>query len=265
MKLRPLGILAAGVGAAVVIGLAGCEDESSTATPFDAGTLPDVVIDTSTPPPSPVDAGADAFDASDACVPGPPLTLLDGGGLAPTPYRQASDSPFYCRPFGRYFHLENFETGKIATPGLVAPVGRATFPTFATTSVDSVDGDDGKLADGGQGACTNCNSWIHLAEVGITFVFDEAILGELPSHVGLVWTDGAENVDVTFQAFDAAGTLITEVTQTGMGDDSQLGTAEEDRFFGVVDPRGIKRIHIRHVAPPNAPSGIEVDHVQYGR
>ncbi len=97
--------------------------------------------------------------------------------------------------------------------------------------------------------------------LGITFTFDAAVLGTLPTHAGIVWTDGGGAV--TFNAFGPGGSLLGTIGPTsgaGFPDSSVSGTTAEDRFFGVIDAGGISSIFIS-----NSGGGIEVDHLQYGR
>lgn len=223
----------------------------------DAGQDATVVVDAS------LDAGADAaLDAATDAPPCVPLVLLDGGGVVPTPYLQASDSPFRCVPFTSYYHLDNLEDGGIKKPGLSALNGISALSGYSGSIIDSVDGDDGTLSDGGgTDFCQGCNSWFNgSGTTGLEFQFNEVTLGALPTHAGLVWTDGAGGVTVTFSAFGADGGLLVSYATPGIGDGTNYGTGGEDRFFGAVHDAGIKRIKVSHTN-----GGIEVDHIQYGR
>ena len=103
-----------------------------------------------------------------------------------------------------------------------------------------------------------CNSgW---AGSSFEFTFDAVPLGSLPTHVGVAWTDGGGNITVTFEAYDANDGLILRRESAGIGDGSNSGTVEEDRFFGIVASGGVRRIVLI-----NSGGGIEVDHLQYGR
>ena len=67
------------------------------------------------------------------------------------------------------------------------------------TFTDSVDADDGTI----DGFGTDGRS--HYAQdgtQGITYVFDSVVLGNLPTHAGLVWTDLSGTQDVFLEAFD---------------------------------------------------------------
>lgn len=179
------------------------------------------------------------------------------GALGPSPYRQFSDSPFAATSFA-YFHLEDFEDGLLNTPGLTASAGVANTPGQFT---DSVDFDDGMLdGDGTQG-----RSW-YLADSSVTFTFDALVLGALPTHVGLVWTDvGATSgvygrTDTTVEFFNGAGVLIGTIGPTTLGDGQITGGTAEDRFFGWVDAGGIGSVRISQ----SNSNDWELDHVQYG-
>jgi hypothetical protein len=185
------------------------------------------------------------------------VTPLPPGAIDPVGYRSFTDSPFNGRTFGSYFHLEDYEDGALSTPGVTAssPSLSSSFAGFE----DSVDGDDGAV----NGTClkaggARCNA--AFAGGSITYTFSPELPGGLPTHVGIVWTDGGVGADVTFEAFDAQDALLARRTATALGDNSNTGTVEEDRFFGIVAPGGVRRIVVS-----NTSGGTEVDHLQYGR
>ncbi|WP_293385127.1 PEPxxWA-CTERM sorting domain-containing protein [Phenylobacterium sp. SCN 70-31] len=164
--------------------------------------------------------------------------------LGPTPYTSAGDSPFAGLTFD-YFHLEDFQDGLLNTPGLSAPRG-AVFTGPPGSISDSVE------------FTPNGSSWFSgSGATGLEFVFDAGVLGALPTHAGLVWTDGRGTI--TFEAFDLNGVSLGVVTGDH-ADTSQTGETGEDRFYGVIHAAGISRILIK-----NQSGGIEADHVQYGR
>ncbi|GAB4461322.1 MAG: hypothetical protein OHK0029_26490 [Armatimonadaceae bacterium] len=170
--------------------------------------------------------------------------------LGPSPYLQFSDSPFSGLTFAQYFHLETFEDNLLNTPGVSASAGAPLVPSGIT---DSVDGDDGTI----DGSGTQGQSFFSGGgSTGISFTFDAIALGSLPTHVGIVWTDGAGTIE--FEAFDEFNQLIGGTSATH-ADGSISGTTAEDRFYGFIAPGGISRIFIR-----NTSGGIEVDHLQYG-
>ena len=163
--------------------------------------------------------------------------------VGPSAYSGASDSPFAGGSFD-YFHLEDFQDGLLNTPGLVAPRG-AVFTGAQGSLADSVE----FTPLGG--------SFFGIGSTGLDFTFDTTILGALPTHAGLVWTDGSGLI--TFEAFDQDGVSLGIITGNH-ADAGQTGETAEDRFYGVVNGGGISRIRIT-----NEIGGIEVDHVQYGR
>lgn len=183
-------------------------------------------------------------------------TALAQTFYGPTPYLQASDSPFDGLPFD-VFYLEDLEDGLFNTPGVTHDAWWVLGPSEIT---DSVDADDGTIDGFGLGGYS-------LWDVGGTnFVFHESDLGWLPTHVGIVWTDGQG--EIRFQAFDADGVSLGVIgpwSEPGVSPDSStLGTTDEDRFFGVSYAGGISRIYISNSGVPGSGYGIEVDHIQYG-
>jgi hypothetical protein len=173
--------------------------------------------------------------------------------LGPTPYLSQADSPFNG-PAMAWFHLEDLEDDEINTPGLSVNQGQLS-SNFGASLIDSVDGDDGSVDD----TCADCNAW--WAAGSMTFTFDpDALGGNLPTHVGAVWTDGAG--EVTFEVFGQCGLLGTvgPVSEEGFPDASYTGGVGEDRFFGAVAPGGITQIRVS-----NSSGGTETDHIQYGR
>jgi hypothetical protein len=180
--------------------------------------------------------------------------------VGPTPYLQASDSPLLAAGSFTYYNLENFEDATLA-PGLTAIGGSRVLPGAQT---DSVDGDDGLLD--GSGAAGHAYISVPASSV-FEFSFDAGVLGNLPTHAGVVWTDvgittsGALGIsDVLFEAFDATNTSLGLFGTFTLGDGSTFGGTAEDRFFGIANPTGISRIVI---SMPNS-TDWEVDHVQYG-
>ncbi len=172
----------------------------------------------------------------------------------PMPYLQTSDSPFIGLGLD-YFYLEDFEDFALNTPGVTASAGYSTKPTWPAELTDSVDGDDGVV----DGFGTRGNSWFSLdGGTGVTFTFDALTLGSLPTHVGVVWTDGID--PIRFAAYDSSGTLVGQVDATGIADGVYTGTTGEDRFFGMIYSNGISKITLAS----GVGGGIELDHLQYG-
>ncbi|MBL8218646.1 MAG: PEP-CTERM sorting domain-containing protein [Bryobacterales bacterium] len=177
----------------------------------------------------------------------------------PTPYLSASNSPFTGTSFS-YFHLEDFEDGSLNTPGVTANTGIVLGPSINT---DSVDGDDGAIDGLGQ----NGHSWFSNASTNsFTFTFSAAVLGNLPTHAGIVWTDmGATGSgpfgfgSIALDAYDGNGNWLGGLGPGLSGDNSVAGGTSEDRFFGVFSATGIGRIVITVDS-----NDWEVDHLQYG-
>ena len=179
------------------------------------------------------------------------------------------DSPFKNESFS-YFHLKNFEDQVVDAPGVTFTANCGTPPPafgcpfisvfgFIPEATDSVDEDDGAID--GSGATTPGGRgqaiWAR-GNPGIEFSFDATDLGgSLPTHAGIVWTDGSGTW--TFEAFDAVGASMGTIT-AALGDETFLGTTKDDRFFGAINPAGISKIKIMN---PGG-GGIEVDHLQYG-
>lgn len=233
--------------------------DSSIASTLDGSSPTDSSPPVVLPPPN--DAGRDAPDVVDASACRVPLDLWDGGPmLTPTPYREFADSPFSCLTFGSYFYLSTFEGDGGLPPGTTGIGSKAG----SSSITDSVDGDDG-FPDGGPPdsgtthPCPTCASWFNMG--GMDFNFDESVLGGLPTHAGLVWTDDGNNCTVTFTAYGVDGGVIATQAVPGIGTPGFYGETDEDRFFGVVSPGGVKRITMTHTGG----GGMEIDHLQIGR
>lgn len=190
--------------------------------------------------------------------------------LAPTPYLSEFDSPFattfsaaaFANGDYTYFALEDFEDGVFDVPGATPIGGSVSSPGPAT---DSVDLDDGVINGSGSGGSSGYSAGSNTLAV----VFDPLVLGGLPTHAGIVWTDvGATDGSVpygtgqvVFEAFDGNGASLG-TTIAVLGDGAITGGTLEDRFFGAINlGNGISRITI---SMPNS-TDWEVDHLQYGR
>ena len=172
--------------------------------------------------------------------------------FGPTPYLSfASDSPFAGGSFA-YFVLEDLEDNAFDPTGAtVMPAGVVVVEPGTIT--DSVDEDDGVIDGYGLDGHSLFNP---SGSTGITIAFYDGILGALPTHVGVVWTDGVGTV--TFEAFDGNGTSLGTIVGAHSDGDFHGGTAE-DRFYGIFDAGGIGSLRIYNTA-----GGIEIDHIQYG-
>ena len=182
--------------------------------------------------------------------------------LAPSPYLQASDSPFAGLSFS-IFQLEDFEDGALNTLGVTTTTpGRILGPGDQT---DSVDADDGVVDGSGAGG----HSMYSDGFTSMAFNFSAATLGSLPTHVGVVWTDVGTTPSTTgvgtveFEAFDAGGSSLGVLSAPDLGNgsaDGRVDATAEDRFLGAIVATGISRIEIRMPTSGD----WEIDHLQYG-
>lgn len=172
--------------------------------------------------------------------------------LGPSAYLCFGDSPFSGLSLG-YFYLETFEDHLFNVPGVTADRGGVTSVVFGPSIHDSVDCDDGAI----DGSGLQGDSFFS-GTPDIRFTFNAAVLGSLPTHAGIVWTDGGNGATITFEAYDGTGASLGTVTGHH-ADSSNNGTTAEDRFYGVIYAGGIGSIRIRHSS-----GGLEVDHLQYG-
>lgn len=241
------------VTAALCLAALACEAETTSSPPEPASGIGQVDAGAGQ-----AEAGADGgtalADAADAADAG---KILAPGLLDPIGYKSRADSPFEGVTFGSYFHFEDWEDGAVNTPGVTASSNQLG-SSFGAGLIDSVDGDDGAVDGKCEKTAGTCNSGF--AGGTIEFTFDAAALGALPTHVGIVWTDGATGCDAVFEAFDEDDQSLGTKTAAGVGDNGNFGTVDEDRFFGVVHAAGIKKIVVKSSA-----GGVEVDHLQYGR
>ncbi len=175
-----------------------------------------------------------------------------------TPYLSFADSPFAGQSFS-YFHLEDLEDGLLNTPGLSASNHLVVSRTLTNSqNVDSVDADDGSIDGSG---LHGHSMWVPApSEPNITLTFDDGVLGTLPTHVGVVWTDGLNQVE--FEAFDELGFSLGTLNASP-ADGNFVGGTSEDTFFGVIHSGGVSSIKVTS-GIGNVASGIELDHVQYG-
>ncbi|HKW96446.1 MAG TPA: PEP-CTERM sorting domain-containing protein [Bryobacteraceae bacterium] len=166
------------------------------------------------------------------------------------PYTAPSDSPFSSMSFSSFklIKMTDLLDGTFSVPGVNA-VGDGLAVIGPGSLVDSVDGGNlghSLFADPGAD--------------GITFTFDAAVLGSLPTAAGIAWTDG--DFVIHFSAIDANGNPIGPTINDTSGCDFSTcgdGKPKNYRFFGAIDSIGIKSITIS-----NDFGGIEVDHLQFG-
>lgn len=185
-------------------------------------------------------------------------------GRAPVAGCGGDESPFALVDFsGGFFYLEDFEDGVLDTPGVVGTGGSVLVPDSTTDSV--AEDDDGDLTGPGDpdAAVPRGHSYQQAVGQKIVFSFDEASLGRLPTHVGIVATDVAEPVpNTSFEVFGPGGAPLASFQfSIDFGAGPNDGTASRDRFIGFVAPAGISEIRVGCVG-----SGCtsEWDHLQYG-
>lgn len=156
-------------------------------------------------------------------------TLID-----PIPFASFADSPF-ARALFNYF--EGLEDHLLAS-GFLASRSAGAW--------SSDDVDDRLINDAG----TSGNKWYFDGISSITFTFSAALLGTLPTHAGLVWTDlGLANVragscSVLLEAFDTGNNLLGLIGPSALGDKLFAGQMAEDRFFGITNGDGIGSVRI---------------------
>lgn len=170
--------------------------------------------------------------------------------LGPSAYLQTSDSPWASEIGSSTFYLEDFEDLALNTPGVTASAGAPLAPGGLT---DSVDGDDGNIDGFGT---AGRSFFASNGGAGVRFTFSSGTYGALPTHAGVVWTDGGGTI--RFEAFDGSGNSLGVITGNH-ADGGFTGTTGEDRFYGWVNPGGIGSILMS-----NNGGGLEVDHLQYG-
>jgi hypothetical protein len=131
----------------------------------------------------------------------------------------------------------------------------------------------GSLTDSVQGAnpgsgSTGYSYYSNNAK-SLSFTFNQAVLGALPTTAGITWTDvGYVDGDtpptftgvgtVVFSAYDAANVLLATVTRT-LGDGLVAGETAEDSIFSYTNRAGIGSIKIEM---PNS-GDWEVDNLAY--
>ena len=101
--------------------------------------------------------------------------------------------------------------------------------------------------------------WARGSQPTIEFVFDQQILGELPTHAAVAWTDDPGRT-VTLEAFDALGDSFGFATYDLTNQGSSSNT-DEYCFLGVVSDEDISKTKITGAGDTNC---WEIDHLQYG-
>lgn len=187
-----------------------------------------------------------------------PLAAAHAQILGPSVYTSSADSPFGSVPD---MILEDFENGLLDTPGVAINAGWVV--SAPNPFNDSVDGDDG-LVDGV--TTTGRSLYSGNSQFDLIVTFDRNVLGSLPTHAGIVFTDIGNVVagstgfgKVLFTAYDADGAEIGNSGLVDVGDGTAFGAAGDDRFFGVIHAAGIGSFKL---ATSNS-ADWEVDHLQY--
>jgi len=176
--------------------------------------------------------------------------------FGPLPYLGVADSPFAGLTD---LVVEDFEDGYANTAGMIFDAIQVLAPGPLTDSVDEDDGAIDGFGTGGHSLYSNGRN-------AISILFDALVLGRLPTHAGIVWTDVGDVTaatagygDVVFEAFDATDTSLGIVVASQLGDGLPGGSTDEDRFFGIQHDAGILRMTL---TMPNS-LDWEADHVQF--
>lgn len=150
--------------------------------------------------------------------------------IGPVPYSSFVGSPS-ARALFDCFELEHLEDRLLDA---------------SETLASRIDVDRSSVSGSGNSGYT----WYFNGVSSITFTFSAALLGALPNHAGLVWTDaGLANVrkgfdSVLFEAFDTANNLLGIIGPSALGDGLFAGQTAEDRFFGITSASGIGSVRI---------------------
>ena len=160
--------------------------------------------------------------------------------IGPIPYLGAEDSPFFGS--GDCHALEDFQSGGLAVEGVEMNAGPVVVE-------DSGVFDPGEL-----------HYALEASTIGvIEFWFDAATIGDAPTSVGFVWTEGSETASnaITVTVIDGAGTssfshTFSDLTPNG-------GENVDDRFFGIEWADGISFLRIQFTPLANQ----RIDHLQF--
>lgn len=161
-------------------------------------------------------------------------TLID-----PIPFASFADSPFARALFDYFEGLEDH----LPASGFLAS-RRMASRSAGVWGPDDVD--DGLINE----VRTSGHTWYFDGISSITFTFSAALLGTLPTHAGLVWTDlGLANAragagSVLFEAFDTGNNLLGLIGPSALGGELFAGQMAEDRFFGITNGGGIGSVRI---------------------
>ncbi|KAF0176670.1 MAG: repeat-containing protein [Limisphaerales bacterium] len=167
-----------------------------------------------------------------------------------TAYLSRTNSPFFADILSGAVTLEAFERGNFSLAGVTASAG-TNFAASAST--DSVDADDGLVDGSGNGG----QSFLVTGTNAVTFSFNAAILGRLPTRVGIVLTDG-DDEGAGIEVFGTNGVLLGVLGPFAIGDNVFTGETAEDRFLGAEFAGGISAVRVFYASP-----GFELDHLQF--
>lgn len=177
--------------------------------------------------------------------------LVDVVTFDAVPYAGRGDSPFELDGGG--FFLEDFEDGALDTPGVRAIEGHVRPPSPQTESVDDDDGARDGSGTRGHSFYSDAGS--------VQLVFDASVLGGYPTAVGLVSTGG--EAPLVLRWLNADGDDLIGGTRFNDSPGS-CGRTDDDRFLGVVDPRGIVMVSLFRLSDQRpGPGLVEIDHLQY--
>ena len=162
--------------------------------------------------------------------------------MGPVPYSSFVSNPS-ARALFDYFELEHLEDRLLDASETLASHAVTSHPVNLNNGADA-----GRSS--ANGSENSGYTWYFNGVSSITFTFSAALLGALPNHAGLVWTDaGLTNVrkgcdSVLFEAFDTANNLLGIIGPPALGDGLFAGQTAEDRFFGITSASGIGSVRI---------------------
>jgi predicted secreted protein len=180
------------------------------------------------------------------------------GPLASCPGGRCVTGTVGAKPL--YFYLEDLRDGTVNTPGL-------TVSPLNVVPGDSVDEDDGAINGNGTSPFSLRGDGSNSAQLELRF--NAGVLGKLPTHVGVVLTDGNKNAKTRVDVFDVSGTLVgttnANLTNSFLDNSFNGGGAGEDRFFGFISAQGIAKMTVTNIrAGGSGSSAFTIDHIQYG-
>jgi PKD domain len=180
------------------------------------------------------------------------------GPLASCPGGRCVTGTVGAKPL--YFYLEDLRDGTVNTPGL-------TVSPLNIVPGDSVDEDDGAVNGNGTSPFSLRGDGSNNAQLELRF--KAGVLGKLPTHVGVVLTDGNKNAKTRVDVFDASGTLVgttnANLTNSFLDNSFNGGAVGEDRFFGFISAQGIAGMTVTNIrAGGSGSSAFTIDHIHYG-